>query len=46
MTATNPAAQVARHCVIPQPGSRTAVDLRADIAVTLPPLGVVWLAPS
>ncbi|WFE48846.1 lantibiotic dehydratase [Micromonospora sp. WMMD1155] len=37
MTATDPAAQVARHCVIPEPGSRTAVDLRADIAVTLPP---------
>ncbi|MDG4760523.1 lantibiotic dehydratase [Micromonospora sp. WMMD710] len=37
MTATDPAAYVARHYVIPEPGSRTAVDLRADIAVTLPP---------
>ncbi|MFB9235036.1 lantibiotic dehydratase [Plantactinospora siamensis] len=37
MTATDPAAYVARHYVIPEPGRRTAVDLRADIAVTLPP---------
>ncbi|PWR12153.1 lantibiotic dehydratase, partial [Micromonospora sicca] len=37
MTATDPAAHVTRHYVIPEPGSRTAVDLRADIAVTLPP---------
>ncbi|GIJ22863.1 lantibiotic dehydratase [Micromonospora lutea] len=37
MTATEPASHVARHYVISDPGSRTAVDLRADIAVTLPP---------
>ncbi|SCL26331.1 thiopeptide-type bacteriocin biosynthesis domain-containing protein [Micromonospora nigra] len=37
MTATDPAAHVTRHYAIPEPGSRIAVDLRADIAVTLPP---------
>ncbi len=37
MTATDPAAHVARHYAIEEPASRTAVDLRADIAVTLPP---------
>ncbi|WP_410814894.1 lantibiotic dehydratase [Micromonospora sp. 067-2] len=37
MTATDPAAHVARHYAIPKPGNRVAVDLRADIAVTLPP---------
>ncbi|MEU4680945.1 lantibiotic dehydratase [Micromonospora sp. NPDC023737] len=37
MTATDPASHITRHYVIPAPGSRTAVDLRADIAVTLPP---------
>ncbi|MFG3715993.1 lantibiotic dehydratase [Micromonospora sp. NPDC047730] len=37
MTATDPAAHVARHYAIPQLGSRVAIDLRADIAVTLPP---------
>jgi thiopeptide-type bacteriocin biosynthesis protein len=37
ITATDPAAYVARHYAITGPGNRTAVDLRADIAVTLPP---------
>ena len=37
MTATDPAAHVARSYAIPEPGDRVAVDLRADIAVTLPP---------
>ncbi|RLK23786.1 thiopeptide-type bacteriocin biosynthesis protein [Micromonospora sp. M71_S20] len=37
MTATDPAPRVARHYAIPEPGSRVAVDLRADITVTLPP---------
>ncbi|MEV4545221.1 lantibiotic dehydratase [Micromonospora echinaurantiaca] len=37
MTATDPAVHVARHYAIPEPGNRVAVDLRADITVTLPP---------
>ncbi|MFI7492929.1 lantibiotic dehydratase [Micromonospora echinaurantiaca] len=37
MTATDPAAHIARHYAIPEPGNRVAVDLRADITVTLPP---------
>ncbi|MGX4656857.1 lantibiotic dehydratase [Micromonospora sp. SCSIO 07396] len=37
MTATDPAAHLTRHYAIPEPGNRVALDLRADIAVTLPP---------
>ncbi|MEU4645537.1 lantibiotic dehydratase [Micromonospora sp. NPDC023814] len=37
MTTTGPAPHVARPYAIPEPGSRVAVDLRADITVTLPP---------
>ncbi|MBM0255747.1 lantibiotic dehydratase [Micromonospora sp. 4G55] len=37
MTATDPAAHVTRHHAVTAPGNRVAVDLRADIAVTLPP---------
>ncbi|MBM7078058.1 lantibiotic dehydratase [Micromonospora humida] len=37
MTATDPSAHLTRHYAIPEPGNRVAVDLRADIAVTLPP---------
>ncbi|HWF81594.1 MAG TPA: lantibiotic dehydratase family protein, partial [Streptosporangiaceae bacterium] len=37
MTVTDPAAHAARYCAMPRPGSRVAVDLRADVAVTLPP---------
>jgi thiopeptide-type bacteriocin biosynthesis protein len=37
MTVTDPVAHMARYCAIPRPGSRVAVDLRADAAVTLPP---------
>jgi thiopeptide-type bacteriocin biosynthesis protein len=33
MTVTDPAG----HCALPDPGGRVAVDLRADVAVTLPP---------
>lgn len=37
MTVTDPAAHAARYHAMPRPGSRVAVDLRADAAVTLPP---------
>jgi thiopeptide-type bacteriocin biosynthesis protein len=37
MTATNPAAHLARHIDLPHPGGEIAVDLRVDCAVTLPP---------
>ncbi len=37
MTVTDPVAYAARHYAMPRPGSRIAADLRADIAVTLPP---------
>jgi class I lanthipeptide synthase len=37
MTVTDPVAYAARHYPIPHPGSQVAVDLRVDVAVTLPP---------
>lgn len=37
MTVTDPAAHLARHQTLPHPGGQVAVDLRADIEVTLPP---------
>jgi hypothetical protein len=37
MTVTDPAAHLARHIALPDPGGRIAVDLRVDCAVTLPP---------
>ncbi|MGC9671416.1 lantibiotic dehydratase [Planosporangium sp. 12N6] len=37
MTVTDPAAHAADHYAVPRPGHRIAVDLRADVAVTLPP---------
>ncbi|PZG13517.1 lantibiotic dehydratase [Micromonospora craterilacus] len=37
MTVTDPAAYLARHVPIPDPGDRVAVDLRVDVSVTLPP---------
>ncbi len=37
MTVTDPAGYAARCYTLPRPGSRVAVDLRADAAVTLPP---------
>lgn len=37
MTVTDPATHAADHYALPQPGPRIAVDLRADVAVTLPP---------
>ncbi|GAB1641488.1 lantibiotic dehydratase [Krasilnikovia sp. MM14-A1259] len=37
MTVTDPAAYLARQHALPHPGDRVAVDLRADVAVTLPP---------
>ncbi|MDT5025610.1 MAG: lantibiotic biosynthesis protein, partial [Micromonosporaceae bacterium] len=37
MTATDPAPNAARSHAVPDPGSRVAVDLRADVTVTLPP---------
>jgi thiopeptide-type bacteriocin biosynthesis protein len=37
MTVTDPAAYLARQNALPPPGDRVAVDLRADVAVTLPP---------
>jgi len=37
MTETDPVARLARFTVSPDPGARTAVDLRVDCAVTLPP---------
>ncbi|MDM4721385.1 lantibiotic dehydratase [Micromonospora sp. WMMA1363] len=37
MTVTDPAAHVAGRYAVPHPGHRIAVDLRADVAVTLPP---------
>lgn len=37
MTVTDPAAHLARHIDLPDPGNRIAVDLRVDCTVTLPP---------
>ncbi|MFC4588553.1 lantibiotic dehydratase [Sphaerisporangium corydalis] len=37
MTVTDPAAHLARHIDLPDPGDRVAVDLRLDCSVTLPP---------
>ncbi|MEU8264012.1 lantibiotic dehydratase [Micromonospora sp. NPDC048999] len=37
MTVTDPAAYLARHVPISDPGDRVAVDLRIDASVTLPP---------
>ncbi|CAJ61347.1 MULTISPECIES: lantibiotic dehydratase [Frankia] len=37
MTVTDPAAHLARHIALPNPGERIAVDLRVDCSVTLPP---------
>uniref|UniRef100_UPI00211735F7 lantibiotic dehydratase family protein n=1 Tax=Frankia sp. AvcI1 TaxID=573496 RepID=UPI00211735F7 len=37
MTVTDPAAHLARHIALSEPGGRVAVDLRVDCAVTLPP---------
>ncbi|MGW0504788.1 lantibiotic dehydratase [Micromonospora sp. NPDC003241] len=37
MTVTDPAAHLACHLPMPDPGDRVAVDLRVDVAVTLPP---------
>jgi thiopeptide-type bacteriocin biosynthesis protein len=37
MTATDPAAHLASHSDLPDPGDRVAVDLRLDCSVTLPP---------
>jgi lantibiotic biosynthesis protein len=37
MTVTDPAAHLARHIDLPEPGGRIAVDLRVDCSVTLPP---------
>ena len=37
MTVTDPAAHLARHVTMPDPGDRIAVDLRVDTSVTLPP---------
>jgi thiopeptide-type bacteriocin biosynthesis protein len=37
MTVTDPAAHLARHQALPHPGDQVAVDLRADIEVTMPP---------
>ncbi|MEU3457866.1 lantibiotic dehydratase [Micromonospora sp. NPDC006766] len=38
MTVTDPAAYLARHVPMPDPGDRVAVDLRVDASVTLPPV--------
>ncbi len=37
MTVTDPAAHLARHIDLPDPGDQIAVDLRIDCSVTLPP---------
>ncbi len=37
MTVTDPARYAARYYALPDPGSRVAVDMRADAEVTLPP---------
>ncbi|GLZ16045.1 hypothetical protein Acsp04_62800 [Actinomadura sp. NBRC 104425] len=37
MTVTDPAAHLARHITLPDPGDKVAVDLRVDCSVTLPP---------
>lgn len=37
MTATDPAAHLARHIDLPDPGDQVDADLRLDCAVTLPP---------
>ncbi|TCJ34640.1 lantibiotic dehydratase [Parafrankia sp. BMG5.11] len=37
MTVTDPAAHLARHIALPDPGNRIAIDLRVDCSVTLPP---------
>jgi hypothetical protein len=37
MTVTDPLAYATRRYAAPDPGDRVAVDLRADVAVTLPP---------
>ncbi|MER7457312.1 lantibiotic dehydratase [Micromonospora sp. NPDC126480] len=37
MTVTDPAAHLARHVPVPNPGDRVAVDVRVDVSVTLPP---------
>jgi len=37
MTVTDPSAHAARYYAMPPPGRRVAVDLRADVEVTLPP---------
>ncbi|HEU0088208.1 MAG TPA: lantibiotic dehydratase family protein [Pseudonocardiaceae bacterium] len=37
MTVPDPAAHLARHIDLPDPGDRIAVDMRVDCSVTLPP---------